>query len=357
MSAAGEEIPKITPSSTKKEMLEAYKQLVDKFKEQASAELKPEKVKEERKAREVVQAADAISADPILKRLGDLKGEITRELSDVAGKLEEETSRYNRIKSAIELKDQELKEIFEIERSAFSLASLLESQKQKKQEFEAEMEQRRKLLEDEIEQTRIQWEKEKHQYLEELKEQKKEDEKIRKREKEEYEYHFNREQELQKAKLKDEIESLEKEIQRKKDEFAQSMAAREAELQQREKAVAEREKVVAELQARVEAFPKELEAQVNKAVKESVDAVKADARKNEELIAKGFEGEKNVLQTRIDALEKMVASQKGQIDSLAKQIEKAYEKVQDIAVKAVSRPQNYSISNQKAGSGPESGKT
>lgn len=347
MTGSGEELPKISPASTKKEMLDAYNQLVEKLKEQDKAELKPEKVKEERKAREVVHIADTISADPVLARLNDLKTAIAKELSDLAGKLEQETGRYNQIKSAIALKDQELREIFEIERSAFSLAALMESQKQKKLEFEMNMEERKKQLEDEIQQTRALWEKEKQQYMETRKEQKTEDEKIRKREKEEYEYGLKREQELNKARLKDEIEGLEKDLQKKKADFDLAVAARETDLAQREKVVSEREKLIDELQAKVAAFPSELEARVQQAVKQAVDSVKSAAQKNEELLLKGFEGEKNVLLTRIEGLEKAVTAQSRQIEGLSRQLEKAYEKVQDIAVKAVSRPQMVNPSNQR----------
>ena len=49
-----------------------------------------------------------------------------------------------------------------------------------------------------------------------------------------------------------------------------------------------------------------------------------------------FEGEKNVLLGKIEALEKMVASQAAQISDLAKKSELAYEKVQDIANRAVT---------------------
>jgi uncharacterized coiled-coil protein SlyX len=49
-----------------------------------------------------------------------------------------------------------------------------------------------------------------------------------------------------------------------------------------------------------------------------------------------FEGERNVLMGKIEALEKMVASQAAQISDLAKKNELAYEKVQDIANRAVT---------------------
>ncbi|MFZ1982936.1 MAG: hypothetical protein WAU91_00905 [Desulfatitalea sp.] len=347
MDASQDDIPKITPTSTKKEMHDAYKQLIKKIEDRSKTELKPERVKQDRQVKETVQAAETIASDSVSKRLGDLKIAIDKELSDLALTLEAETHRFKQIKSAIEMKDNELQEIFEIERNAHTLAALLESQKQKKAEFETDMAENKQRLEEDIQQTRARWEREKQQHQDALKEQKQAEEKSRKREKEENDYNFNRDQALQKAKLNDELETLTKEVQKKRVEFDQHVADTHSNLQQREKIVTEREQHVDHLEARVAAFPQELEAKLAQAVKAAVDSVKSENSKNEQLLKKGFEGEKNVLQTRINAMEQTVASQARQIDILTQQLEKAYEKVQDIAVKAVSRSQTVTTGNQR----------
>jgi hypothetical protein len=233
------------------------------------------------------------------------------------------------------MKDREMKEIFEIEREAHTLAALLEAQKQKKWEFE-----------EDISAARAQWDREKQQYQDVLKERKQEEEKNRKREKEEYEYNFKREQALQKAKLADELDVLKKEIQKKQGDFNAAMAETESSLKQREKNVTEREQLIDGLEAKVNSFPKELETRIAKAVQTAEDALKAENAKNEQLLKKEYEGEKNVQQTRIEALERTVAIQEKQIQLLNQQLEKAYEKVQEIAVKAVSRTSSTYSGNQ-----------
>ncbi|MBT8340616.1 MAG: hypothetical protein HKP58_06720 [Desulfatitalea sp.] len=344
MDTPRDEIPKITQANTKKEMLDAYNKLAKQIQVQAKAELKPEKVKEERQAMETAKAAETIASDSARKLLGDLKLSIDKELSELALKMETQIGRYKQLKAAIDLKDKEFQEIIEIERNAHTLAALLESQKQKRLAFETEMAERKAELEAEMRQTRTLWEHEKQQVQDALKEQKQIEDKNRKREKEEYEYTFNREKALEKAKLNDELETLAKEIQKKQTAFDQQVADTETRLAQRERDVADREQHVDGLEAKVAAFPKELEAQVAQTVKTAVDAVKSESVKNEQLLKKGFEGEKNVLQTRIDALEQTVEAQKQQIVTLSQQLEKAYEKVQDIAVKAVSRAASASSS-------------
>lgn len=338
-----EDVPKISLSNTKKEMLEAFNLLKEKFKEKSKAELKPEKIKEAKKEKEVTYIADKVASESAIKRISELKLELGNALSIIAGKLEEENEKYNKIKEAINLKNKELNEIFEIENSAYALAALMEAQKQKKDEFEYEMQQRKINLEEEIDQKRADWEKEKRQYYDLLKEQKVEDEKLKKRENEEYVYQFNRDKEHKKQKLKDEIDNLTKELEARKEEFEKQISEKENDLLQRDLAVSEREKAMADLQKRVDAFPLELESNINKAVEEARKAVTADAQKNEELIVKGFQGEKNVLVTKIESLEKVVAEQRKQLDTLSEQLENAYGKVQDIAVKAVSSSQIHNI--------------
>ena len=68
------------------------------------------------------------------------------------------------------------------------------------------------------------------------------------------------------------------------------------------------------------------------------DRLQAEAANNEKLLRKTHEGELNVFNTRIKSLEQTASSQNKQISELTSQLEKAYGKVQDIAVQAVSSP-------------------
>lgn len=336
MGVADIEIPKITPANTKKEMLEAFQLIKKRIQEQAKAELKPEKTQKERKQKEVVAAAEAAVAQDVVRRVYDLKSEIGTHLNELAVRMEQEREKYHQIQEAIAVKERELQELFEIEKEAFALAALLETQKQKKAEFEQEMQQRREALQDEMTAAKAQWEKEKQARAEEAKAQRQANETLRKREKEEYEYNFSREKSLKELQLQDELTQLEKELHAKREEFEKKNADREAALDQREKAIAAQEQRMQQLEQQVELFPGQLEESIAKAVRETTAKITDDARKNEQLLVKGFEGEKNVLLTKIEALESQVAVQQQQISRMAEQLEKAYGKVQDIAVKAVS---------------------
>jgi len=76
MSKTKSDLPKITPSNTKKEMLEAYNTLAARLEEQARQELKPEKTREEKQAKEAVTAADTLTAEGIASHIDSIKAAI-----------------------------------------------------------------------------------------------------------------------------------------------------------------------------------------------------------------------------------------------------------------------------------------
>lgn len=319
---------KLSLSNTKQEMLEAYNVVLKQLEAQREAELKPEKKMEEKKAKEVIQVAESMSSEGVSREISNLKIETSKTLAQISDRLEEEVNKFRAIQSAITLKEKELQELYEIEKSAVTLAALIESQNQKRQAFESEMAEKKEALGQEIEALRAEREKEKNDYEAETKERDMAEKKRRDREKEEYEYSFKREQKLTKDKFEDEKSKLEKEIQIKKGQM-------ESELKGREKAIAEKEEELNELRKKVAAFPKEMETAIAKAVKETIEKLTLEAKNREELQKKEFVGEKNVFTTRIESLEKAVREQSEQITKLTQQLEKAYQQVQEIAIKTI----------------------
>jgi hypothetical protein len=319
---------KLSVSNTKQEMLEAYNVVLKQMEAQREAELKPEKKIEEKKAKEVIQVAESLSTEGVAKEISNLKIEASKTLAQISDRLEEEVNKFRAIQSAISLKEKELQELYEIEKSAVTLAALIESQNQKRQQFESEMAEKKEALGQEIEALRAQREQEKKEYEEEIKERDMTEKKRREREKDDYEYSFKREQKLTKDKFEDEKAKLEKEIQIKKEHM-------ESELKLREKVIVEKEEDLNELRKKVSAFPKEVETAINKAIKETTEKLSLEAKNREELQKKEFIGERNVFTTRIESLEKTVKEQSEQIVKLTQQLEKAYQQVQDIAVKTI----------------------
>lgn len=97
----------------------------------------------------------------------------------------------------------------------------------------------------------------------------------------------------------------------------------------------EHETELASLRARAAAFPQELEAALAKATKEATDRLKLEAKSREDLLLKQFEGERNVLATRNEALERALKELTDQNGRLNKQLDAAYLKLQEIAEKTI----------------------
>lgn len=324
---------KLTVSNTKQEMLEAYQAVLKQLEIQRESELKPEKKLEEKKTREVIQIAESLSSEGIAKEISQLRVETGKILAQISDRLEEEINKFKAVQSAIALKEKELQELYEIEKSSLTLAALIESQNQKRQSFELEMTEKKESLSQEIETLQADREKEKEEYETEVKDRDIVEKKKRDREKEEYEYAFKREQRIAKDKFEDEKAKFERDIHLKREQM-------ESELKEREKTIAEKEEELNELRKKVTLFPKEIEAAINKAVKETIERLNQESRNREELLKKEFMGEKNVFTTRIESLEKTVKEQSEQIVRLTQQLEKAYQQVQEIAVKTIEGSSN-----------------
>lgn len=319
---------KFSDKNTKQELLEAYGALAKQLEEKRAGELAPQRQLEEKKTAEAIQVADAFSPDGIDREIGNLRAEIGKSLGEISEKLLGEIGKYRSVQQAVESKQRELQELYGIEKSAATLAALIETQNQKRREFETELASQKEELSTEIETTRAEWEKEKKAREAETRERDAAEKKARDRDREEFVYLFKREQQSVRDKLNDEKATLEKALKQQKE-------ASDKQLGEREHAIAEKERELTQLRDRAAAFPKELETAVDRAVKETSERLKLEAKNREEFLRKEAEGERNVLTARIEALERMAKEFGDQNAKLSKQLETAYQKVQDIAEKAV----------------------
>ncbi len=336
------DIEKLSMTNTKKEMLQAYNKVLKKLTEKRRAELKPVEAATEKKQAETKAVADSLSTEGIGRQIGLLKSDIGKTLNDVADRLEEETSKYAQVKRAVETAEAELQEIYEIEKAASTLAALLEAERQQREEFDAETTAAREEMESEmaearqefdnvISSQREEWKKEKTKQDATAKEQGATEKKRREREREEYQYEFEREKQLAREQYEHEKATLDREIQSKRETL-------ERELSDRENAVAVAEVELKQLREYSEQFPGELEKAVARATKETSGRLEREGQNKIDLLQKEYEGERNVLKSRIEALQETVSKQAEQVGQLSQQLEHSYRQVQDIAVKAIEGP-------------------
>jgi hypothetical protein len=314
--------------NTKKELLDAYQNAVKQLEEKSKAELRPQAIIETKKRSETIQKADELTVDAIVGASVSLKTETNKLLASLVERLETEIRKYGTLQEAVEAKKAELSEVYEIEKSATTLAALIESQRQKRQEFEDQVSQEKERLMAEIQETRAKWDEEVKTREAALKEKALADQKARDREREEYLYQFKREQKLEKDKVEDLRSNLEKELKDKKETV-------EMELSRREALIADKEAEFAALREKVARMPQDIEAAAAQAWKEAGENYRAQLKNREEILSRDAEGERNVLNTRIALLEKVTAEQNEKIKELSEKLDLAYQKVQDVALKAI----------------------
>lgn len=319
--------------NTKQDLLEAYEGILKELKQTKATELNPGKQREEKEQSIVIETAKSNSEEAIAQNIGLLKNDISNFLDDIHHKLETSVEKFLSLEKAIKFKEEELKEIYGIEKEANGLAALIETCKARKAEFELEMEEREISFEDEVKSQRDAWIKEKKQHDDAIKERDAEDKKLREREKEDFYYQFNREKQQKTTQLNDELASLEKEIALKKE-------AADKDFAQREENLNERENELKQLRQKADKFPTELETSIKKSVKEAVEQEQLLAKSRYLLLEKEKEGEQKVYEARLSAMDKTIEEQNNRIISLASQHEVAYQKVQDIAVRAVEGSAN-----------------
>ena len=314
-----------SPRQTMVESVAAAEKAVAERKE---TEAKPEERIAAKTVRDAVAAADALSGESVVRSIGDLKSTIARTLTQLSDRLEEEIGKYSQICRAIAAKESELQEIYEIQRSASTLLAFLDTQQRKQEEMQRDFQIEKEQLELEIETTRAEWEKERKQHEQESKERDTAEQKRRQRELEEYKYSFAREQQLARDQAGDELGKAQKELQ-------QRQAQLEREWGEREKTLAACEQELTELRARDTGFAHELETATERAAADAVGRAEQRHQAAQELLRRELEGEKNVLATKIAALERTVQEQAEQLGRLEQQAEKAYAQVQEIAVRAI----------------------
>lgn len=336
--------PNVTMSNTKKEMLDAYQAIKKRLQEREKQTLDAEKARKQMEKKVAEATADAQTSQDPLQRLYILKNDISRELTTLAEKFEQEIDSYRKIQAAVKEKKQELNMLYEIETAASDLAALIEAQQAKKNAFEQEMEGRQNVFKEEMQDARAKWNKEQDEREQAEKEQANFIKKQRQREKEEYEYAFVREKEQRENALEDELRALENEIKQKRKDFEQDLNQRNTEIEAREKFLAEKEAEMAHLKKDVETFPQKLITEIEEAVASTTKRLTSDFEKTRALLEAKHEGEKNVLTSKIESLEKLVSSQEAQIAQFAQRHEQAYEKVQDIANRAVAAAKREFIS-------------
>lgn len=317
---------KIAPSSTKTEILKAYNELLGKIQENKQENPKAEQEEKTKKA--VVTEASGLTEEKIITQLSSLKININNTLDKIEDDLAGEYQRLLKIRDAIAIEEQRLKDLYQINAGADSLAAILTAQKERKQEFEREMADERAEFEEQMKIQKLNRDKETKLWEEKRKEAEESLKKQRTREEEEYQYN----QQLARKKDKDQYEQknslLDKEITQKREAF-------ETEINAREQSVAAAENELAILRTKAQSFPAELEKAVQTSIKETTDRLEKEHKYEKQLLLKDHEGELKLRNQQVESLQAKIKDLESQIKQAYAKAENAENNSKEITLKAI----------------------
>jgi len=317
---------KLSTASTKTEILNAYNELLSSI--EAKKNDNP-RIEQERKIREeTVKAATGISDEKIIGQISALKLALNTSLDKIEDDLSSEYLRLKKIREAISIEEQRLSDLYQINAGADSLAAIISAQKEKKAEFEYEMNEKKARFDEEIKAQNLAREKEAKLSEDKRKELEENIKKARSREEEEYQYSLQ----LARKKDKDQYEQkktqLDKELSEKKLSF-------ENEIKERELAVASDEKELSELRVRMEKFPAELEKAVQAAVKDASSRLEKEYGFEKQLQNKEHESELKLKSQIIDSLLVRIKDLELQVKQANIKADNAESNTKEITLKAI----------------------
>lgn len=315
----------ITMKSTKAEIMEAYKEAVEKLDTRDRMIDDPAKEAAAKLKTEVIKSADATAKEYIFNP--------------------EIIKKYNDLTEAIEIKQLELDELYGIETKANAMAAMINAYKEKNEELkeaqaakeaeiEAELGEKKDTLKAEIEALKQQKQEIIDSINAEAKARENEIKLTRSREEDEYTYNLKRSRKAENDKWEDE------------------KAAREKILELRETAALEKETElnakadhVKELEAKVEEIPTLIAA----ATEEGIKKGRADADKSNafevRVLKKDAEYQKQLLEDKNERLTEDLANARAEKVELQQKLDDAYAQMRELAAKTVESTGGVKILN------------
>lgn len=342
---------KVTDKSTKAEILEAYKEAAE-AKAALESQLKqannhqptnasvkqtavPEKpIVEAQKPMALTQNQQKMQST--IDNLILLQFGFGGAVSELSEKLTSEAAKLGELRRTVGDEVQQLQELHSLEDVAEdTLDNLIQQYEESAKTFTNELSEQRDTVEQELWEQHQAWEKEQELQKLAVKERDENQRKASNRDEELYNYDLELQRNL-------DIEEYDQRQERLHKDIEESEREQEKQWAEREKLIAEREKVSAEVKAKVEAFPKEQEANIKNGKDSGRNIGNYQAKIKSDLLLKDMEGQKQNYELQIQGMLQTMQNQDARIASLSKQLDSALKQVQDLAVKAIEGSSNLS---------------
>ncbi|MCI2424826.1 hypothetical protein LM599_02200 [Candidatus Acetothermia bacterium] len=333
---------KVSPTMTKKEIIEKYNLLLTEFEQQAAARKESADrltAQEKKKASEALDTGLQITVDSALEGVSRLRALVGTTLNNLSDQMAAQAEKLTQLNQAITLQRARLKELYDIEYAADTISKLsaLYADERTKMELEyaarlsdleASYAQRSEELaksfsdqEAELKQiitaTQSQWKIEEEERI-----------KNRARERAEYEYDRDRARRLEKDEDAEQRAALEKELRLLREEAERDISTREA-------AICAREEEIERMSSEVEEFPARLEAAILQAQERTAAEVRKEMEQQAALVAVERNWERKSQEQTIRHLQDTNKSLEKKIQDLSTELREAHQQINVIAAKAV----------------------
>lgn len=314
----------INKNTVKGILLEAYTIAAAEVEKLKETQLNPASIATEKKNKEVLTVANKTVQTPVVNIIENLRSAIENALSSVVNEFETKTKEFANLDEAIKVKNAELKEIYDIEKSANTLAALINAQQDLRKQQDEQNEETLASYRGELISIKEQINAASDEFEAQLKEQKARLKQEQQRDEAEFKYDFDR----KKTKAEDEVADYIANQKKIIDSEKAILEAHEAEVTIREQAVEDLEAKVAEIPALIEAAREEAAEKARKDVEKSFVFEKRaiEAKKDADI---------QILTNKVDLLEQALVTEKEAHTKTASQLSEAYGRLENVAVSSV----------------------
>ncbi len=299
----------VSPKSTKKQLWDAYQSVLQgvtqkhrNFAKEESFDLTSSHLEEEK----TFEKIGGFSVQKAMGDIGQLKMSMAGALNDLGDKITEELKKLELVDRAISLKNENLKNVYQIESEAINLFDLIEAKEKERVVLQNSFGIEKEKLERQIAEIKKQHEREEEEY--------------------QYNVKIARQQDENENDFKNKI---------KERDFNEKLAVKQKEVSLKEIEIGKQENEMKEIKLRFEKLPEEIESIKSQTYITTRQEVLKQVEVEKEFLAKDYSRESEIAKLKVFSLEEIIKQQSGQINNLEGQLSIALQKAQELAVKII----------------------
>lgn len=261
---------------------------------------------EESQAKAILENVKNLKPEDVIADIGNLQVGLQGTLAGISAEISNKIEQMQHIDEAISLKNQELKELYEIETEATSLEDIKAQKEQAVTDFEKEEADREARWAEDENQRRKRWSREEDDHRWTVR--------------------------TQQRQMRDEFE-LQMNLERKNEEDRKDALAKE--WAQREDALASREKELEELREKVAGFDNHIKTEVSKAEAILSNRIKKDFEHKIQLVEMEKDAQLALNHAQVESMKETIEDLEEQIDNLQSQLVSARSDAREVTAEAL----------------------